>query len=144
MSGLRQFQRRAIEALAAEPEALPPPEGIGDNLIWTPEGTQLVPLGISRGVGTCSGVHGVDVLVVAQAPRSETNGPTKAEAMAAKLATSECAYTVEVRGAKPHEREQYLPVVAVRAVELLRPASETEDGFIFERTGKVSSYVNLV
>lgn len=65
MGGIRCMQRRAIESLRnIRDNSLPP---IGSNIIFLLEDQRsLFPLGISVGVGTCSDIHGVNVLVLSE------------------------------------------------------------------------------
>ena len=155
MSGIRQYQRRAIESFVEEPEALPPPSNLIEPKIRTFDSTALFLHGVSIGIGSCSDIHGMDVLVVGE---FEPNREEKI-AIAARLATSRCAYTVEFLprtrttleecqatsfspGTYTDPRDGFIGLSGVELLEFLDPESNGEV-VIFERTGKRKLYVAI-
>jgi len=137
-------QRRGIESLAPYPEAIPPGfaniDDITNTQFFDSEGASIYPAGVSTGVGTCSDILGLHVLVfTAQRPESFyfTEGQRSID----------LAYSVIVRSPSEAEREIDALAqsgIARRAVELLTPAGFDERGAIFKRTGHVALYTNLV
>ncbi len=133
-----QVQRRAIEDLRHEAEATPITNIENEGYISTLTGQQLYIAGISPGIGTCSDVHGVDVLVLSEEQPIERRN----------IGNLACAYTVLVRNLTEQEATGDALAklgVARRCVELLRPLGQDEDGSaVFDRTGKTSIYTKLV
>jgi hypothetical protein len=131
-----QFQRRAIESLNDEPEAVPPPANLDADQIYTADGKQLHIAGISEGIGTCSDIKKMDVLVLSELPpvRVRSHG---------ELA---CAYTVLLRPLDEQEVQGDILAkqgVARMCVELLEPQEAQSEGIIFDRTDKSVPYTNI-
>ncbi|OVE79369.1 hypothetical protein BVY00_00530 [bacterium G20] len=143
MSGIRQYQRRAIEAFVGEPEAIPPPsEAQRQKYVLTTDGICLFPLGVSVGEGSCSDIYGMNVLVVSEFEPGEN----AVRDWAGRLANLSCVYTVEYRTPTAQEIESsgFHPSTALACVELLRPLDTVIEGVIFERTNKVQVYANVI
>src|SRR5258708_21269453 len=105
-----QVQRRAIEDLRHEAEATPITNIENEDYISTSTGQQLYIAGISPGIGTCSDIHGVDVLVLAEVPPIERR----------ELGRLACAYTVLVRNLA----EQKAKEDSVAQIDRARPCVE--------------------
>lgn len=134
-----QFQRRAIESHAGEPEAVRPPDAIDLEQLQSTTGNQLHYAGVSNGIGTCSDILGLDVLVLTQ----ET--PT-AERPTGELA---CAYTVLVRELTTEESASDRLArfgIARLCIELLQPRLDLRGNGItvFEPTGKNTPYTAVI
>ncbi len=133
-----QFQRRAIESHVREPEAVIPPNLTGATRIGGPDGTSFYYAGVSQGIGTCSDIHDMDVLVL-------SNNPT---AQSREVGGLSCAYTVLVRRLTPEESAaDHLAKIGISRLcaELLRPIPVQDDGLVvFEPTGKNTFYTNVV
>lgn len=133
-----QFQRRAIESHAREPEAISPPDITNITQIEAPDGTKFYYAGVSRGIGTCSDIHDMDVLVLT----SNLIEPSR------KVGNLSCAYTVLVRTLTPEEA--YADDLARSGIsrlcaELLEPVQVQDDSrVVFEPTGKNTFYTNVV
>jgi len=132
-----QLQRRAIEDLRHEDEAIPVTDLESLRTISTSNGERLYVVGISPGIGTCSDVLDMDVLVLADAPVIEQR----------KVGRLACAYAVLVRDLTDQERltDSFSKQgVARKCVELLKLLNTDDDGTtVFDRTGKVSIYTKL-
>jgi hypothetical protein len=137
MGVLIQFQRRAIESLVGEPEAIAPPLIAELDQIAKPCGSPLFVAGVSGGVGTCSGIKNMDVLVLSELE-------TRQKVEVGQLA---CAFAVLVRLLTPQEAADDTggqPGVGRQCVELLKPTELSGDRIaIFERTGKIAPYTSM-
>ena len=134
-----QFQRRAIESHSNKPEAVRPPDALNLEQIQDTEGGQLYYAGVSNGIGTCSDILGLDVLVLTKEVRT-IERPTGEIA---------CAYTVLVRELTPEESINDRLArfgIARLCIELLQPRPELQDGGItvFEPTGKNTLYTAVI
>lgn len=133
-----QLQRRAIEDLRNEVGAAPITCGDIGGYIQTSTGERLYIAGISPGIGTCSDVHGMDVLVLSESPIAEQRN----------IGELACAYAVLVRdltGQEATTDSLARSGVARRCVELLQPVGVSENGAaVFDRTGNISIYTKLV
>lgn len=132
-----QFQRRAIESLREHPEAVPVPPIRDINSLHRLEGSRLYVAGVSEGVGTCSDVTDMNVLVL-------TDKPTVRKINPAKLA---CAYTVLLRDLT--EREAVADDlanlgVARKCVELLSPTPQETGIVVFEQTDRSTIYTAVI
>jgi len=133
-----QFQRRAIESLRLEAEAVVPPPIGNDTLLADDSGNQLYVAGVSEGIGTCSDVLGMDVLVLSELPTG----------IPCDLGRHACAYTVLVRRLTAEEASADSLArqdIARKCIELLWPQPDKVDGAIsFGRTGKKTNYTAVV
>ncbi len=134
-----QFQRRAIESFAGEPEVTGPPDIIDLERIRNIDGNSLYYAGVSEGLGTCSDILGMNVLVL-------KSKPTGASREVGELA---CAYAVLLREPTPTESaSDHLARVGISrlCVELLNPIldHQNEGVAIFEPTGKNILYTAVV
>ena len=71
MAGILQFQRRAIEHLRHRADGRPVDFLRHAHRFTLHDGTALHALGVSTGVGTCSDVHGMNVLVMSERTSDE-------------------------------------------------------------------------
>jgi len=134
-----QAQRRAIESLRKC--AKPLPKGIGTSELFLDDERRLYIAGVSQGTGTCSDVHGMDVLVLDFVPPTH-NRPYIPNG--SSVATSQ--YAVLLRSPTKEElREQRksLPSASLLAIELLEPIEGGGGRIIFRATGKSECYVRL-
>lgn len=82
MGFVRQTQRRAIEQLRPHADNLPHwPALVGERFFLT-DGRQLYYWGTSEGYGTCSDIHGMNVVVLADEGPGITINKNEAEKMA--------------------------------------------------------------
>ncbi|MBI4127593.1 MAG: hypothetical protein HY459_00830 [Parcubacteria group bacterium] len=141
MSFILQMQRRAIESLRDHAHEFPRIDPRAELILN--DGTPLEILGISQGVGTCSEIHGMNVLVVGTEPLHAA----RAAAMSRTLL--DCAYTVLLRGPTvqevEEERNRHLwgDGHAFACVELLRSITRKNHRIILTRTGRKRLYVAL-
>lgn len=138
MGQIRQNQRRAIESFAGEPEAVRPPCITSSTQLGGPNGNNFYYAGISRGVGTCSDIHGMDVLVLSNNPPASSR----------EIGELSCAYTVLVRTLTPEESaadQLAIDGYSRECIQLLVPVGGQDDGrVVFEPTGKNTFYTKLV
>jgi len=132
MGGIRQMQRRAIETLrnVIRDEA---PVPIERGILFLSENQQpLFPLGISPGVGTCSDIHGMNVLVLSEyEPINEWSIDNQ----------SVCEYAVLLR--KPTEAEWRENGCPTLCVERLRILDITSSGVVLSKTGINQLYAKI-
>lgn len=128
-----QTQRRGIEELHKHAEPLPHLD-ITTPLVL-PDGTPLHILGVSNGVGSCSDIHDMDVLVVGTRPR--VDGPPR---FPYGSSATTCSYMVLL---DEHDPDHTPHGPWHNTLELLRV---TLDGarFLCEPTGHKSRYVVIV
>lgn len=137
MSFIIQMQRRAIESL--RPEKKPANFLLLDDCrrVVLMDGTSLFPLGISEGIGTCSDIKDINVLVVAKTKPDGFHFDWQL------LYQRPVEYAVLVRVATDDEcwmagkNPQH---VGHLAVELLRPVQTEDRTLIFQRTDKLAVY----
>lgn len=137
MGLILQRQRRAIESLhkfAREWIEIGNTKLLASRRLWVLESEGfLVPLGVSRGEGTCSDIFGMNVLVLSQTQynKIETlifcdyavllDTPTEADRIAAGIGEG----------------------TALACVELLQPLVTVDHLIYFTRTGRRAAYVPL-
>ena len=148
MGSIRQFQRRAIESLRSHMvEPRHPIESvyslrpvISANFLMLDNKQPLKVLGISDGVGTCSDIHGMNVLVLSADQRSRL----QREISLAEI--ENCAYAVFLRPAtqKEAKKEGFNPVYSFFCVELLRITDIAIGYTNMEPTGSRAYYVATV
>ena len=136
-------QRRAIEVLRFK--ARVPPSGMEKQPLTLTDGRSIFLWGVSEGVGSCSDIKGMHVLVVGLTPP----GMNPAEWSRWHHPTQQYAYIVLRRAPTNAEQEvcyrsnPWKPAIA--CVELLRYVGTDESGRLrFECTGEVETYINLV
>ena len=132
-----QFQRRAIESLRDHPEAIPTPPIADASKIHSSQGNKLYIAGVSNGIGTCSDVLDMDVLVL-------TDKPVRQHIKPEQLA---CAYTVLLRDLTEKEivaDDLARLGVARRCVELLSPTPQDAGLVVFEPTDRSSIYTAVI
>lgn len=126
MASVRQWQRLAIERLRSEAQEL--------NLGQLPElflgNDRLFPLGVSNGVGTCSQVHGMNVLVVGLTPPHPGVEPV--------CDATGCAYAVLLRWATEEEKRE--SEYCNSALDLLRVKKNEQGRVVLEKAGATSLY----
>lgn len=142
MALILQFQRRAIESLKRHIESRSSIESeyslqaiLSDNLVIG-DVRPLTILGISKGVGTCSDVSGMDVLVLSDNPQSRS---------ANKITLSQiknCAYAVLACKSGIHDvkDKDFNLAVNTVCVELLRLTDVSDRYTKFIRTGRRACY----
>lgn len=141
MSHILQMQRSAIESFKNDAAGLPALDP--DTELFLRDGRSLEVLGVSEGYGTCSGIHGMDVLVVRVAP------PRADGTRMLKRAPLNCAYSVLLRGPTvdevKEERGRHLwgDGHAFACVELLRSIGKENRRVTLSCTGKIRLYVVL-
>ena len=155
MGSIRQFQRRAIERLwlhITKPRH--PIESIyslrsvlsdnliiseSDNLI-TKDARPLAILGISDGVGTCSDIHGMNVLVLSDHLLSQSNHKVTLPQI------KDCTYAVLFHQASKEEaeREGFHRDAGIACVELLRVMDISFQYTNLQATGHRAYYVAVV
>lgn len=134
-----QCQRRAIEGVITQKER--PPHPLMNDSLFLPafldDGRKLFILGISVGTGTCSDIHGVNVLVMgtgrSQNPIRLPRGATIAS----------CAYAVLLRPSTEEEKKTADNEFMTMAVELLDQLVKDERMNYFCRTGIVAHYTPI-
>lgn len=125
------MQRRAIEEVRPKTTKLELPAALDDADIFLAEdSTQLFVLGISIGVGTCSNIHGMNVLVLGTSP------PDSGRRMNGQRIES-CHYAVLY---SQLENRQNL---AQASVERLSFIGCDANRATFNKTGNVSIYVPI-
>ena len=134
-----QAQRRAIEALRED--AKPLPQNIESTEIFSGDGERLYIAGVSHGIGTCSDLFDMDVLVLCGLPPRDgkpriPNG--------ASIGASQ--YAVLLRS--PTERElkksrEYLAATCLLTVELLEPIEASKEKIVFRLTGRSRCYAHF-
>ena len=139
MGIVMQAQRRAIEDLVPKKKILP--ENIADAKLYLNNRKRVYILGVSPGQGTCSDIHGMDVLVLA------TEAPANGPRIVHDSSIETCKYAVLLR--KPTEKEvekaqEYLCATSLMALELLEPILWDENKIIFKLTGRVKCYAQFV
>ncbi|MGB0757747.1 MAG: hypothetical protein ACPGO5_04810 [Patescibacteria group bacterium] len=134
MASVKQFQRRAIERLL--PYADPLPVSCNTKRFCLCSGGRLYKLGASQGVGTCSDVLDVDVLVVGRRQVCGSGAYVRSRSFAA---------IVLIRPATRKERKLARAGVdqTIMTVELLIVKRQTKSTVYFSRSGKRSYYVKL-
>ncbi len=134
MGFIVQMQRYAIETLAGETPHLNLP--IVGLRLYLDDGGLLHILGVSRGVGTCSLIHGINVLVV-----SEVSG----NGYQLDCVPLSVAYVVLLRQPTGEEiqRHAYLDRECLQTIELLELVEGTGDKIILRKTGRAASYVHI-
>ncbi|OGY63106.1 MAG: hypothetical protein A2745_01665 [Candidatus Harrisonbacteria bacterium RIFCSPHIGHO2_01_FULL_44_13] len=147
MAFLIQFQRRAIESLKSH--LFRPRHAIEDihhlrSVIsgnFTCDGVSLDILGVSKGVGTCSDIHGMDVLVLGWSKSHRCRAANEISLEKIKR----CAYAVLLRQATEEEAksQHFAPDVAVLCVELLRITDIASDYTNFQSTGLYACYAAI-
>lgn len=139
-----QFQRSAIEDLHKFTESRSLPQSIASMNLIMEDGTPFFILGISIGVGTCSDIQDMDVLVLGCNPPK--NGPI----MPRGATTENCSYAIllrfqterefqEMRKDPCHEHEKGPRL----CVELLRIKMIDNVTVVLSLTGKVVHYPSL-
>lgn len=130
MACVKQWQRRAIERLKphARPLNFPPTEA---SLLM--DGQPLYVLGVSDGTGTCSDIHGMDVLVLGLTPPSVP--PRQAD-------LSKCSYAVLLRWATDEERRRN--EYCNSAVDLLEVLVSQDGQVTLGRSGYSAVYSAIV
>ncbi len=129
MGYISQRQRRAIESLRFYATPLPNlahPFFLGHRHVYI--------LGISTGIGTCSDVRDVDVLVLGLGPVMRPHIPFG-------CSIERCAYAVLERDATAGEKEEYSYFVH-GCVELLKPENINGKS-LFSLTGVKQCYPRL-
>ncbi len=133
MGRLHCPQRRAIESLKPFAEPLPHLDNITSFVLQ--DGTQLHILGASNGVGSCSDIHGMDVLVVG------TDPPVDRPRFPNGSSVKSCSYIVLLDENDP----DYKPGSHYhKTVELLRIVDSTATHCVCIRTGHKARYVAMM
>lgn len=132
MGFIVQMQRRAIEQL--KEEGPPLVFSTGEVRFLLENGRELHFLGRSKGVGTCSDIHGMDVLVVSEVHGNGRKPPVSSWSV---------AYAVLLRDPTAEEIRQNhnLDETCLEAVELLQLVAQNGSNFTFRKTGRSSCYV---
>lgn len=148
MASIRQFQRRAIESLQSHMvEPRHPIESvyslrpvISANFLMLDNQQPLKVLGISDGTGTCSDIHGMNILVLSADQRSRPQHEVSL------VEIQSCAYAVLLRPAtqKEAKKEGFNLVYSFFCVELLRITDIATDYTNMELTGRRAYYVATV
>ncbi len=131
-----QMQRRAIERLYRHVDVRTIPN-LTNKILKTATGSRLFVQGVSRGFGTCSQVHGVDVAVLGF--RTYYMQDTSTLHM-------HCKYCVLVQEATPAEykaRNTHSEDVTLMRVELLGVSQASSNSIEFLQTGITSWYIPL-
>src|SRR3989344_2385352 len=129
MGFIVQMQRRVIEAIYADHE-LTIEEGakyfIGDDEVFL--------LGISRGIGTCSDLHGIDIAVFGKS-RLDPEHESRQRKYDASITS--CRGAVLLRD--PDSVDKNMPhLMLLEALLTIKQGGATTH---FEKTGKASTYV---
>ena len=138
MGIVMQAQRRAIEDLVPKKKGLP--KSIADANLCLRDKKDIYILGVSPGQGTCSDIHGMDVLVLAT--ESPENGPR----IVHDSSIVTCKYAVLLRRPTEDEVEkaqEYLCATSLMALELLEPIIWDENKIVFKATGEVMCYAQF-
>jgi len=141
MGRIRNFQRRAIESLVKWEET------INADVDWDGvkllSGERLYVLGISDGVGTCSDVHGLYVLVLGLKPPKDG----KPYILPGEK-IEDCSYAVLLRELteeewKEEREARKVDNISLACVELLEQLQIGRKQAVFDGTGKKECYVAL-
>lgn len=126
MGCIRQMQRRAIEELCDVVNDQLSPIKLKPGIAFrAADERSLFPLGVSTGVGTCSDIYGMNVLVLGDEPPRD-------ERLREDIAV-QCAYAVLLRLPRDDEwRDRNRPKLCV---ERLAVATVSEQKIVFSRTG---------
>lgn len=134
MGLILQRQRRAIESLRGKIK-----RDLGgaqvDQELCLENGQRVHLLGVSGGFGTCSDIHGLDVMVVGFSP--PPNGKPYIDPW---VSIDRCRYTVLVREPTTLEESGLPHRGPVLAVELLEPVTKDDQKIVFTRTGQSECY----
>lgn len=143
MSCIRQYQRRALEAL--KPKEIQSIYLLSTNEFYL-DNQKIYLLGISEGIGTCSDLHGVNIAVFSRAK------PEDNRMLLGQNKEIFCAWSTLLR--KPTEEEFQNELkdkkgIAYLVVELIEPILliEKDDGkriYYFKSTTKKEFYVNTI
>lgn len=138
MAFLTQFQRRAIESL--KPHASSSLSDILSSSFWLNGKQSLIILGISEGIGSCSDIHGMNVLVLSA---NFLNEPLR---IPTAQQIRSCAYAVIIREAREDEsvNHNFDPSAEVNCVELLKVLYSETSKTEVSLTGHRAYYVALV
>ena len=142
MSSIRQYQRRALESLKPEKT---------DDFIVCPDDQyflnfqKIYLLGISKGIGTCSDLHGVNIAVFgSQTTLPELRWhPKPGEKI-------ECSWSALLREPSSEEKQRSslsnsIFSLAVEGLEVLRQKKEKKSNLIyFTPTGKIEVYCQTI
>lgn len=128
MAGIHNFQRRALELLMQErPEKT---TQVGGSRRYFFHGREIFLWGISKGIGTCSDLHGIDIAVFGE------------ERSTAKIPETSCRSLALVR--LPLSGECPEDGVARKVVEGLAVHTITGDEMVLVRTGRKEAYANTI
>lgn len=138
MAGIRNFQRRALEALMKDRPARTYTVGGSRRYFLedfiSPERREVFLWGISRGIGICSDLHGVDIAVFGEERSTE------------KIPETSCKSLALARFPLPGEcLEDGVARKVVEQLEIYHAGRKGDvDVMVFQRTGRKNIYVNTI
>lgn len=136
MSGIWQMQRRALEC-ATHGQELNLQVG-PQQVLQLEDGRTLFPLGVSQGIGTCSDIHGINILVLGV--EEPTDGRNRDYVFSEK-----CSRVALLRDVTPEERAQLTnPSHAWAMTERLELVRQGEEIVVFMRPGVTKPYVHII
>jgi hypothetical protein len=126
MAGILQFQRRALEKFVDQDS--PSTIVVGQDGRYTIDGKEIFLLGVSKGIGRCSDLYGINIAVFS----TEGHGTS--------ISRTECSAAAMLRAPQKGECED--DGVARMVVEELLVQNIESGSIEFERTGRKEPYTN--